>query len=139
MKRWQAMLFVPILALSGCAASSDNVGDMSMDRSETVCVNVRSINSYDSIDDQHLYVKVLGEPRHLLFTMDGTCFGLNNAQAIAVKDRYTRVCSDSLSEVIYRDMAMGLESCRIRNVEAVASKDDAKQLVELRKMEKRNY
>ncbi len=32
-------------------------------------------------------------------------------------------------EVIFRDMGRGLESCRIRNVEAVASKEDAEGLV----------
>jgi len=139
MKRWQPMLFAPILVLSGCAASSDNVSDMPLARADVVCVNVRNINSFDSIDDQHLYVKVQGEPRHLLFTMDNTCFGLDNALAIVVKDRYTRVCSDTFGEVVYRNMARGLESCRILNIEAVASKDDAKQLVELRKAQKRSY
>ena len=137
MKRWQAMLFVPILALSGCAASSDKIADMPLARADVVCVNVRNINSFDVIDEEHLYVKVQGEPRHLLFTMDATCFGLNDAQAIAVKDRYARVCSDTFGDVVYRDLARGLESCRILNIEAVASKDDAKQLVEDRKAEKR--
>ena len=137
MKHWQTMLFVPILAQSGCAASSGKIADMPLTRADVACVNVRNINSYDSIDDEHLYVKVQGEPRHLLFTMDANCFGLNNAQAIAVKDRFTRVCSDTFGEVVYRDMARGLESCRIRNIEAVASKDDANQLVEARKAEER--
>ena len=132
MKRWQPMLFVPILVLSGCASSSGKIADMPLARADVVCVNVRNINSFDSIDDEHLYVKVQGEPRHLLFTMDNTCFGLDNALAIVVKDRYTRVCSDTFGEVIYRDLGRGLESCRILNIEAVASKDNAKQLAELR-------
>ena len=137
MKRWQAMLFVPILALSGCATSSDKVADRSLAKAETACVSVRNISSFDVIDNQHLYVKALGQPKHLLFTLDGTCFGVRSAQTIAVKDKFTRVCSDSFGEVIYRDAGRGLESCRIRNIEAVASKNDAKRLVADRKAEKR--
>lgn len=138
MKRWQAMLFVPILALSGCATSADKVADKIMANAETVCVSVRNINSFDAVDDQHLYVKALGQHKHWLFTLDGTCFGLRSAQTIAVKDKFTRVCSDSFGEVIYRDPGRGLESCRIRDIAAVASKDDAKQLVADRKAEKRD-
>lgn len=138
MKLWQVVLLVSILALSGCATSSDEVADRSLAKAETACVNVRNISSFDAIDDQHLYVKAPGQPKHLLFTLDGTCFGVRSAQTIAVKDKFTRVCSDSFGEVIYRDPGRGLESCRIRDIEAVASKDDAKQLVADRKAEERD-
>ncbi len=137
MKLWQVVFLFSILALSGCATSSDKVVDRSLAKTETICVNVRNISSFDTIDDQHLYVKALGQPKHLLFTLDGTCFGLRSAQTIAVQDRFTRVCSDSFGEVIYRDAGRGLESCRIRNIEVAASKDAVEQLVEYRKAERR--
>ena len=136
MKLWQIVFPFSILALSGCATSSDKVADRSLANAETVCVSVRNINSFGVIDHQHLHVKVLGQQKHYLFTMDGGCIGLRSAHTIAVKDKFTRVCSDSFGEVIYRDLGRGLESCRIRNIEAVKSKNDAKQLVEDRKAKK---
>ena len=137
MKLWQAIPFVTILALSGCAASSDKVTDKSQTDTGRVCVSVHNINSFDAIDNQHLYVKALGRQKHLLFTLDATCFGLRSAQTISVQDRFTRVCSDSFGEVIYRDPGRGLESCRIRNIEVAASKADVKKLVAERKAKKR--
>ncbi len=138
MKLSQLILFVSILALSGCAASSEKVTEESQENAGTVCLNVRNISSFDAIDDQYLYVKALGKQKHFLFTMDRACFGLRSAQTIAVRDKFTRVCSDSFGEVIYRDIGRGLESCRIRNIEAAASKADVEKLAEDRKAKKRD-
>ena len=136
MKRWQPLLFILVFTLSGCATSSEEVTDESPGATERVCVSVRSINSFDAIDYNHLYIKATGN-KHYLFTLYGGCTGLRSAHGIAVKDTFSRVCSNSFGEIIYRDMGRGLESCSIRNVEAVASKDDAEGLVEDRKAEKR--
>ncbi len=140
MNRWQVMISIlalsPVVTLSGCAASTADVEDESLGAAERVCVNVRSINSFDAIDDQHLYIKATSN-NHYLFTLYGGCHGLRSAHGIAVKDTFTRVCSNSYGEVIFRDMGRGLESCRIRHVESVASKEDAKGLVEDRKEAKR--
>ncbi len=119
------------LALTGCATSTGEVEDESLGAMERVCVNVRNINSFDAIDDKHLYIKATGN-NHYLFTLYGGCHGLRSAHGIGVKYTFTRVCSNSYGEVIFRDMGRGLESCRIRNVEAVASKDDAEGLVKVR-------
>ena len=133
MKRWQP--FIMVLLLTGCAASTGDVEDEALGAAERVCVNVRNINSFDAIDDQHLYIKATGN-NHYLFTLYGGCHGLRSAHGIAVKDTFTRVCSNSYGEVIFRGMGRGLESCRIRNVESVASKEDAKGLIEDRKAAK---
>ena len=126
MKRWQP--FIMVLVLTGCATTTGDVEDESLGAAERVCVNVRNINSFDAIDDKHLYIKATGN-HHYLFTLYGGCHGLRSAHGIAVKDTFTRVCSNSYGEVIFRDMGRGLESCRIRTVESVASKDDAAGLV----------
>lgn len=136
MKRWQPVLIILVLTLSGCATSSEEVADESLGTAERVCVSVRSISSFDAIDDEHIYIKATGN-EHYLFTLYGICSGLRSAHGIAVRDTFSRVCSNSYGEIIYRDMGRGLESCRIRNVEAVANKDDAEGLVEKRKAEKR--
>ncbi len=42
----------------------------------------------------------------------------------------SKVCSDGFGEIVYRDMGRRMESCRLDTVEAVASKEDAKGVVE---------
>ena len=135
MKRWQSLILV--LTLSGCAASSGDVADESLGAPEKVCVNAQRITSFDAIDERHLYIEARGQQKHFLFTMRGGCTGLRSAHAIAVKDTMSRVCSNSFGEVVYRQTGRGLESCHIRTIEAVSSKDDAKGLVEDRKAAKR--
>ena len=135
MKRWHPLVLV--LALSACAGSSIDVADESLGAAERVCVNVRNITSFDAIDDQHITIKARGQQKHFLFTMHGGCFGLRSAHTIAVRDTLSRVCSNSFGELVYRDLGRGLKSCRIRTIEAVSSKDDAKGLVEDRKAAKR--
>jgi hypothetical protein len=137
MKTWH--IFALALMLSGCATSPDQAADtedQALEAGDRVCVSVRSINSFDAIDDSHVYIKA-NVNDHYLFTMFGSCFGLRNAHGIAVKDTFSRVCSNSFGEIVYRDMGRRLESCRIDNVERVASKEDAEGLVKDRKEAKR--
>lgn len=135
MKRWQPL--ITILALTGCAASTADLAEQSTGAAEKVCVNARNIDSFDAIDDNHLYVRARGPQRHFLFTLERSCFGLQSAHTISIRDALNRVCSNSFGEVIYREMGRGLESCRIRNIEAVAGKDDARGLVEDRREARR--
>ena len=135
MKRWQ--LLIPILALSTTGGFADEAEDEAEEEEavERICVNRRSINSFDAIDDQHVYIKATGN-KHYLFTMQSRCFGLRDAYGIAVKDTMSRVCSKGFGEIVYRDRGQRLQSCRIDTIEAVASKDDARGLVEDRKAER---
>jgi hypothetical protein len=135
MKRWRLLILV--LILSATSAFADEAEDESGDEEavERVCVNKRNINSFDPIDDQHIYIKATGS-KHYLFTMQRRCFDLRNAYGIAVKDTMSRVCSKGFGEIVYRGRGQRLESCRIDTIEAVAGKDDARGLVEDRKAEK---
>jgi hypothetical protein len=113
MKTWH--IFALALMLSGCATSPDQAADtedQALEAGDRVCVSVRSINSFDAIDDSHVYIKA-NVNDHYLFTMFGSCL------------------------IVYRDMGKRLESCRIDNVERVASKEDAEGLVKDRKEAKR--
>ena len=136
MKRWQ--LLILILALSATSSFADEAEDESDEEEivERVCVNKRSINSFDPIDDQYVYIKATGN-NHYLFTMQRRCFGLGGAYGIAVKDTMSRVCSDGFGEIVYRDRGQRLQSCRIGTIEEVASKEDARGLVEDRNEAKR--
>lgn len=113
------------------------MADESPGAADRVCVNVRNINSFDAIDDRYLYVRALGQQKQFLFTMAGGCFGLRSAHTIAVKDILNRVCSNSFGEVVYREAGRELASCRINTIEAVATKDDAVDLVANRKAAKK--
>ncbi len=131
MKQWQPLILV--LALSATGAFADEAEDEAEEEEviERVCVNKRNINSFDAIDDEHVYIKATGN-NHYLFTMQRRCFGLRSAQGIGIKDTMSRVCSDGFGEIVYRDMGR-VQSCRIDTIESVASKEDAKGLVEDRK------
>jgi len=136
MRRWQLIML--ILAMSISSAFAEEADDDADDEesSARVCVNKRQINSFDAIDDQHVYIKATGN-KHFLFTMQRRCFGLRSAQGIGIKDTMSSVCSGSFGEIVYRDMGRRLETCRIETIERVASKDDAKGLVDDRKQLKR--
>jgi hypothetical protein len=133
----RCQLIILILALCATGAFADEAKDEAEEEeaTERVCVNRRSINSFDAIDDQHIYIKATGN-KNFLFTMQGRCFGLRDAYGISVKDTMSRVCSKGFGEVVYRGRGQRLESCRIDTVEAVAGKDDARGLVEDGKAEK---
>ena len=127
-----------VLALSATGAFAEEAEDEAEEEEaiERVCVNKRNINSFDAIDDQHIYIRATGN-KHFLFTMQRRCFGLRGAHGIEVKDTMSSVCSGGFGEFVYRDIGKRLESCRFDIIERVASKDDAKGLVEDRKQMKR--
>ena len=128
MKRWQLLILV--LAMGATSAFAEEPEEEATHAK--VCVSKRNINSFNAIDDQHVYIKATGS-RHYLFTLQRRCFGLRGANSIGVKDTMSRVCSGGFGEIVYRDMGGRLESCRIDTVERVASKDDAEGLVNDRK------
>ncbi len=136
MKRWQPLMLVLAMGISSAFAEEATDDADAEEGTERVCVNKRTISSFDAIDDQHVYIKATGN-KHFLFTMQRRCFGLRGAQGIGIKDTMSSVCSGSFGEIVYRDMGRRLESCRIDTIERVASKDDAKGLVEDRKQLKR--
>lgn len=105
---------------------------------EQICVNVRSIRTFDAFTDKFVYVKEGGN-KHYLFTMRNLCHNLRDAMGIAIKDATNRVCSDGFGEIVYRDRMGGrrLDSCRIEAIERVESKDEAEAIANAR-IEKKN-
>lgn len=122
-------LFVVIAAQF--AFAQDEEGAQAEEKPERVCVNIRTIRTFDALTDQYVYVRQ-GSDKHFLFTMRNRCHNLRNAQGIAIKDATSRICSDGFGEIVYRDRMGGrrLESCRIAKIEIVDSKDDAEAIVE---------
>lgn len=116
------------MTLVGCATTG---GTDQTVRREIVCLNDYQISSFSPVGDTFLYVKGVGD-RHYLFTMERGCFGLRSANRIGIPDRAGRICSNSSDRVIYRDIATGGESCRILDIEAVASAEEARAIAEQR-------
>lgn len=116
------------LALAGCATDG---GTGEQTRAEHVCLNDYQITSFSPLGDSHLYVAGVGD-RHYLLTMERGCFGLRSANTIGFPDNVGRLCVGRSDYVIYRDMATGIERCRILGIEAVASREDARTIAEQR-------
>lgn len=116
------------LVLGGCAASGGGAERM---QAETVCLSDYQITSFSPVGDSHLYVAGVGD-RHYLFTMERGCFGLRSANTIGIPDRVGRICANSSDRVIYRDMARGIESCRILDIEIVSSSEEARTIAKQR-------
>ena len=131
MKLWHLLILVVTMGATNAFAEDADEEAAEEEVVERVCVNKRSINSFDAIDDEHVYIKVSVND-HYLFTMQRRCTGLRHANGIGIKDTMSQVCSNGFGEIVYRDMGR-VQSCRIDTIESVASKEDAEWLVKDRK------
>ena len=98
---------------------------------EPGCFSARRVRNFSPFSDVNLYVDG-GGGNHFLLTMDRNCFGLRNAQGIAIQNQMDRVCSNSQARITFRGVGRSVESCRVRTVEAVEDRDAARALAEIR-------
>ncbi len=131
MNLWQLLILILAMSVGNAFAEEADDDADEEEAAQRVCVNKRTINSFDAIDDEHVYIKASSN-KHFLFTMQRRCSGLRHANGIGIKDTMSQVCSKGFGEIVYRDMGR-MQSCRIDTIEPVASKDDAKGLVKDRK------
>jgi hypothetical protein len=68
--------------------------------------------------------------------MRNPCNGLRHAYGIGIEDTKSRICDDGFAEIIYRDSGR-LQHCRIRTVERVENKEEAKAVVAERDADKK--
>lgn len=122
-----------LVVLAGCAGQPETTGAAAGDR---VCVNVRTINGFNPLSDRELAVTATVD-RHFLFTTQGVCHGLRRADAIAVSNVTTQICNDGFGEIEFVDPALGRQSCRIAEIEPVASSDEARTIAEQRREARR--
>jgi hypothetical protein len=97
---------------------------------EEACFIVRDIDNFHAFSDEFVFVEARSDDNYLL-TMWPGCFALEGALGIAISSPMSRVCSTSGAEIRYRGFGR-LETCRIRVVEAVESKEAAESLAEQR-------
>jgi len=128
---------VAVLGLGLVLAQGDEEEDItSIDLSdappaaEEGCFNVRDVRNFEAFTDGYVYVEGRRD-EHYLLTMFSACIGLRGAIGIAISNRMSRVCSNSSASITYRGLGR-VESCRIRTVEQVESKDAAEAVTEIR-------
>lgn len=134
MKLLLSALLTATMSLTSTLINAQDEESTDEESTERICLNTRSIRSFDAFSDNHVYVKE-GSSKHYLLTMRPGCRNLRNSNGIAIKDATSRVCSGGFGEIVYRDR-MGsrqLMSCRIEKIEHAESKDDARALAEARK------
>jgi len=124
---------IALVVLAGCAGQPQATGAAAGDR---VCINVRTINGFNPLSDRELAVTATVD-RHFLFTTQGVCHGLRRANAIAVSDVTAQICNDGFGEIEFVDPALGRQSCRIAEIEPVASSDEARLIAEQRREARR--
>ncbi len=103
----------------------------SLPPSEPGCFNVRSVRSFSPLHDEYILVEERRN-QHFLITMDRGCFGLRNANGIAIDNVISRVCSNSQARITYRGIGGRLETCRARQIESVEDIEAARRIVEIR-------
>ena len=128
-----------IALLSGCAttttaesasSATSASGGAGMPVAEQACFNARTATNFSALSRRHVYVQGRRN-EHYLLTMFNVCFGLRNASGIAIENTLSRVCSNTGATIYYRDFGR-LEACRVSEVESVASRQAAQEIVELR-------
>lgn len=125
-----------VSALLAACATGDQRGQGVADRSDPVCLSDYDIRSFSPLYDEFIYVEGLRDT-HYLFTMERGCLGLRSAHAIGFPDQPGRICSNSLDNVVYRDLSRGQTSCRILGIERVGSRDEARELADARRQARR--
>ena len=115
-----------LLVLSGCASQTST--DSALAGEDKICVSVRSLNSFSALSDREIFVTA-GVNNHFLFSVMGICHGLRSANAIGIADGTGRICGDGFGSIIFRDTFRSPQSCRVRYIEHVNDRDEAKQLV----------
>jgi len=118
-----------LVAVSGCVSSPTQGEAPGTDRT---CFRVRLVNSFSALDDHHVVVKVSANKRFLL-TLEKSCSGLAFSRGITIADESTRVCDDGFAWLSFEHPGSGTERCRIVDVEAVNSSEEAEALVDSRK------
>ncbi|NIL95422.1 MAG: hypothetical protein GTO71_13530 [Woeseiaceae bacterium] len=116
------------MSTTGCASGETTADETSSGTSD--CFYIRNVNGWSSLDRKHVYIKE-GVSKHYLLTLFASCPGLRYANAIALSNHMGRMCPNDFGAITFRDSGM-LTRCRITNVEAVTSREEAAALAEAR-------
>ncbi len=124
------------LTASGLACTSTQDVEMRGGAATTsdACFNVRRVASFSALSERFVLVRLEDDTQFLL-TLDRLYMGLPFAIGIAMHGEYSRVCSDTGARITFKDTG-GPAIARIIRVEAVASREAARKLVDERSVPK---
>ena len=122
-------MFVTALACAAAVLSGE--GEQPRAIGERVCVKRREINAITALDDRHAMAR-LSAGRLYLFTLDEACRGLRPARRVSLERPASRICGDGMSLLSFEEPGVGPTRCRIEKIDAVASKDEALELIDSR-------
>lgn len=97
---------------------------------QEACFNSRRVDSFSALSEKFVLVR-LGDDTRFLLTLDRLYMGLPFAIGIAMHGEYGRVCSETGARITFKDTG-GPAIARIIRVEAVASREAARKLVDER-------
>ena len=123
---------VLVALVVGNPASGED-GDEADEAKKDDCFQIRRIDSWSPIDNNHILVRASRDEQYLL-TLRSSCRGISRARGLALSNYMGRLCPDDFGRVTFRSAGMN-ERCRIENVERVKDKDEAEAVVESRKSE----
>lgn len=121
------MLTIPGLA---CTTAQDVDASGSATTAQEACFNSRRVDSFSALSERFVLVR-LGDDTQVLLTLDRLYMGLPFAIGIAMHGEYGRVCSDTGARITFKDTG-GPAIARVIRVEAVASREAARTLVDER-------
>lgn len=135
-RRTAAWLLGLILTASGlaCTTTQDAGAGGGATTAQEACFNSRRVDSFSALSEKFVLVRLQDDTQFLL-TLDRLYIGLPFAIGIAMHGEYSRVCSDTGARITFKDTG-GPAIARIIRVEAVASREAARKLVDERSVPK---
>ena len=100
---------------------------------EPACFSIRNITNYRALNNQFLLIEGRQDNNYLL-TLGRACFGVRNADNIAISNHTDRVCANSQAKVTYARFGE-VDECMITQIESVADRETAEMLVERRRQQ----
>ncbi len=126
-------LAVGIVAVSAAIPASAEHESIATDK-ERQCLYVRSINGFNSIDDEHVIFTVGANKKYLVSTFN-KCHNLDWSEQIAIKSSGSWTCSYSADKLIYSD-GISHRTCLISNIQFVESSEQAHKIAAAKKQHK---
>lgn len=123
------------LLLCGCVSTTPAERELAADAEQT-CLFVPNISGFSPLSEREVLVTV-GVSDHYLFTVLGICTGLRSATTLAVVERTSRICNDGFGRIWFQEPGLGRQVCQVRDIERVASREEAREIVAARQQARR--
>ncbi len=129
--RTAAWILAPLAAATALACASAPATETPAAETNAyvpACFDARNVDSFSPLSERYVYVRLVGDEKHYLLTLDGIYLGLPVATGITLSGTFGRVCSNTETALTFVDGGHQV-SARIVRVEVVGSKDEAKTIV----------